>query len=326
MIKPRVLLVTHPLNIAFQIKAGQIKSLLSDEFKIDIRSFTNLTPCEYDVMVSLWWRYLSVGELDLVTAKFGTVCAVYDAWSWSGQPRGGGLIGMAMDRSDVLVVANDVILNGLRAQLGQLPPTVICEDAIDTTKFTPRWRDGEIQYPDEFTALWVGNSKASAQTDNDLKGTRIVAEACRLAGVPLLVADVGKKPIPYEDMPEFYHRGTALLIASTAEGGPRPLLEALATGRPVIGTRVGLVPKAVQHGISGCIVGRDIRAFMHGLGYIREQMNDHPTAIGSACRRTAEAHDMRYKIQSWRVAIHAALENKIWKNKLRSGPVKKNSK
>lgn len=46
----------------------------------------------------------------------------------------------------------------------------------------------------------------------------------------------------YDTYPQFYHQLDALLIASDVEGGPYPLLEALASGVRVVSTPCGWVP------------------------------------------------------------------------------------
>ena len=49
------------------------------------------------------------------------------------------------------------------------------------------------------------------------------------------------KHILYEDMPRFYQAIDYLLVTSTSEGGPYPIIEALACNKPVISTDVGYV-------------------------------------------------------------------------------------
>lgn len=57
-----------------------------------------------------------------------------------------------------------------------------------------------------------------------------------LPGVEVWITD-GK--IPQEEMPSFYEKIDYLLVTSDNEGGPQPVLEALATGTPVIAPDVG---------------------------------------------------------------------------------------
>jgi len=43
------------------------------------------------------------------------------------------------------------------------------------------------------------------------------------------------------------------LVTSRAEGGPLALLEAMATGVPLVTTNVGMAPLVVSHGVNGFV-------------------------------------------------------------------------
>ena len=59
--------------------------------------------------------------------------------------------------------------------------------------------------------------------------------------------------VAYERMPAVYEAIDALVLPSHTEGLPRVLLEAAATGRPVVATRVGGVPEVVVDGETGLL-------------------------------------------------------------------------
>lgn len=60
--------------------------------------------------------------------------------------------------------------------------------------------------------------------------------------------------VPYEQVPALYHRFDAFVLPSHTEGLPRVVLEAQATGTPVIATRVGGVPEIIDDGKTGLLV------------------------------------------------------------------------
>lgn len=57
----------------------------------------------------------------------------------------------------------------------------------------------------------------------------------------------------YHRIPRLYHALDLYLLTSREEGGPKGVLEALASGVPFVGTRVGLVPDVVTSGKQGLL-------------------------------------------------------------------------
>lgn len=59
--------------------------------------------------------------------------------------------------------------------------------------------------------------------------------------------------VPYEEMPAVYDAMDAFVLPSHTEGLPRTVLEAQASGTPVIATRVGGVPEVIENGVTGLL-------------------------------------------------------------------------
>ncbi len=57
----------------------------------------------------------------------------------------------------------------------------------------------------------------------------------------------------YHRIPRLYHALDLYLLTSREEGGPKGVLEALASGVPFVGTRVGLVPDVITEGKDGLL-------------------------------------------------------------------------
>jgi glycosyltransferase involved in cell wall biosynthesis len=77
------------------------------------------------------------------------------------------------------------------------------------------------------------------------KNFDLVREVCQEEGIELVDWTVGyQEKIPRERSIEpFYNQLAVYVVAATAEGGPLPPLEALARGRVVVTTDVGLMPE-----------------------------------------------------------------------------------
>lgn len=87
----------------------------------------------------------------------------------------------------------------------------------------------------EFVICGDGPMRASLERE---VASRNIAHAFRFLGL-------------VHDVPEIMRGGTVLVRPSTLEGMPLSVLEAMASGLPVIATRVGGTPELVKHGIHG---------------------------------------------------------------------------
>ena len=162
--------------------------------------------------------------------------------------------------------------------LRQFGRAYCCQNGVDLDLFAP----APIR-PQEFSACWVGNSKAC--TD---KGLDIIQQACERERVPLRFLDAKGAEQPKHSAQtwlrdELYHKSTVYLCASQKEGTPNPALEALACGLPVIATRVGNMPELVIDGYNGFLVDRNVDAFAHALRKLREL---DPAALSRNARQS----------------------------------------
>lgn len=129
----------------------------------------------------------------------------------------------------------------------KMKPSAILSDGVDTNLFKPQNLDRFKSVTNRKIIIgWVGNSKWSV---GDLKGINTIirpaVEIIQQAGydVELETSDRQDRMIPHEDMPAYYNNIDIYICASTCEGTPNPVLEAMSCGVPVISTDVGLVPE-----------------------------------------------------------------------------------
>lgn len=119
---------------------------------------------------------------------------------------------------------------------------VLIGDPVDVGEFTPATSFG-IERP---RLGWCGNPAALQWLGfNDLKGFSVFQSLQRRNDLSTCVAC----RLSRDKMPDWYHNIDVYVCTSKAEGTPLPLLEAMASGRLVITTRVGIVPEISSAGL-----------------------------------------------------------------------------
>ena len=146
-------------------------------------------------------------------------------------------------------------LAGKNANITYIP------NGIDTEMFTPRHNGNEftVGFVGQKTSGGFGRGRNNEGIKMwDIKGYELILQ-------PLIKQMEGKvtfkildndstNAIPYSEMPEWYRHIDVLICTSLFEGCPLPVLEAAACGKPVISTRVGIVPQLIKHGENGFVI------------------------------------------------------------------------
>lgn len=107
--------------------------------------------------------------------------------------------------------------------------------------------------------------------------------------VELRTALGGDESIPHDKMVDFYNSVDVLVCMSRTETGPMPVLEAMACGKPVISTNVGMVPEIVSHLSNGIIVDRSIESLVSWIKHMNEN-RDILAQLGESAIKTISNH------------------------------------
>jgi glycosyltransferase involved in cell wall biosynthesis len=113
----------------------------------------------------------------------------------------------------------------------------------------------------------------------------------------------------YEEIGGLYAALDAYLVSSRQEGGPKAVLESMATGVPVVSTRVGQATALVEHGRNGWLADvEDAEGLANLLAGVAGAGAEDLRAIADAGRRTAEANSYEAQLPLWRALLDGFVE------------------
>ena len=99
------------------------------------------------------------------------------------------------------------------------------------------------------------------------------------------------------------------LVTSRDEGGPRAVLESMATGVPLVSTRVGQAADLVRHGENGWLVDvEDVDGLVHWSAHVAEAAEDELSAVRAAARATAEDNSYPALRPRWKALLRGFVE------------------
>jgi glycosyltransferase involved in cell wall biosynthesis len=114
------------------------------------------------------------------------------------------------------------------------------------------------------------------------------------------------------DIPECLAASDVFVLSSNWEGNPLAVMEAMAAGLPVIGTRVGGVPELVESGQHGILVDPgDDAAFAEAMRTLLNDVEKRLTMAEAARLRAKEAFDVKSMVRGYMAIYEAALAGAV---------------
>lgn len=259
MRKPRIAIIYDTDGWAFHRIAIRLRDYFNEHgYKAaSYNAGEKLSFDNFDALLLVWWGAISPELWRKIPQKTHVFVFVYDHFIH----RGGHALAklrQVVFRSSVLFVGSEMLAQELRDRAICRNP-VILTDGVDADffKFVPM----QTKAPGDLVVGWAGNR----YLEGDLKGVDIIQEACDEVGLKFQMAERHISPVPFEEMPAWYAQIDIYACASRSEAGPNPILEAAAVGRPIISTKVGIVPKLLGVSNGGLLVDRSVGAFVDGL-------------------------------------------------------------
>jgi glycosyltransferase involved in cell wall biosynthesis len=93
-----------------------------------------------------------------------------------------------------------------------------------------------------------------------------------------------------------YAAADVLVLTSATEGLPFTVLEAMATGCPVIATDVGDLATVIEHGVNGFLVPADRPSELASALQAFERASDQHTGYRFAARQTIERSNLTLSV------------------------------
>jgi glycosyltransferase involved in cell wall biosynthesis len=207
----------------------------------------------------------------------------------------------------------------------------VIRNGIDTVRFRPSPQDrtdvrAELSINgDEFLAIMVARLDPVKDHQTALRAAALAA--ARTPGLRLAIVGDGPERASIEeatrrqglenrilmlgmrrDVPRLLAAADALLLTSVSEGIPLTVIEAMASGLPVISTRAGSVPDVVRDGETGLLASIGNAA---GIADHLVQLRCSPALCEAMGRRGRERAVSEFSEQSMAESYAAVLESAI---------------
>lgn len=259
--KPKILFLCDKRGWAYDTTAKNLKHHLSGQFDFDISYVAEspeINPESYDLIYVFWW---GEGYHRRFTDNRQRIVKEISSHRWQFEERYGmhapdeTLERYLHDAGHIVATSERIkkTFEELHSWIYHYPL------GVDVDLFQPRGeRSGGLSLG------WAGNIGDKQKGVLD-----VLLPACD--GEYQLHQAAGGLSMP--EMAQFYNSIDVICIASTAEGTPLPLIEAMACGCFPVATDVGVVPEIIKNGENGLIVERTPEAFRKAFAWCQDNLD-----------------------------------------------------
>lgn len=223
----------------------------------------------------------------------------------------------ALRRADVVTAVSDFTAKIVKRDLGFEGPVRTIRNGVDAEWFRPakRQRKGAIR------VLFSGNpsSRKGGQWLPEIvskldQGIELVCTGGLRGSDRLKVSDrirfLGK--VPYDRMPDLYRDVDMLLLPTVREGLSLAILEAMASGLPVVSSRCSSVPEQIEDGVGGVLVEPgDIDGYAEGINGLAASRKSRLTAGAFNRDRIERRFTLQRMLQEYRELFESILDGEV---------------
>ena len=237
--------------------------------------------------------------------------------------RAEGMERRAMDRAVQVVTSTQDIADLLLKQAPAAAPKVkVIPNFVDTQLFRP------MECEKQYDLVYVGRIEGFKNLGALLEAVKQLGITIAIIGGGTVLAS-GKDHVKDEEMrlqqrfgdldgrihwlgrvkneqlPPLINQGRAFAMSSLREGHPRAMIEAMACGMPIIGTRVFGIRSVLQHGVTGYLCETDSDSLVQAIETVLAQPELMRT-LGDNARQYALQH---YSLPELAQAFHDLLQD-----------------
>lgn len=205
------------------------------------------------------------------------------------------------NQADVVFCYTDVDKQRLR-EFGVSSDIEVVPNGIDTERFAPEGPTSELVDADGPVVLFVGRLVEGKRPQDALAAVERVREGypdvtlyfCgegplreeleQQAGNELGDGVVFLGHLPYDEMPKVYRSADVMILPSRAEGVPRTVLEAIASGTPVVASDLEHVATVIDTELGSLVDVGDVAGFTEAIESALSSVADSGTAGSRLCK------------------------------------------